>query len=120
MICSNLDLSFSFFFAPQIQNFTFIECRKKVMVKSCLIFLFLLFTFSYGKPVNPAKAPKVKTNVDAFKYLDKFGYNKCGSQGSGKKDGDGPLCETSFQSMIEHFQTVFHLPVTGKLDHPTI
>ena len=92
-------------------------------VKSCLIILLFLFKFSYGKPVkgkSSSKAPKVQTNVDALKFLDKFGYNKCGSRADGKiKDGE-PLCQSSFQTMTEHFQTVFHLPVTGKLDSATI
>jgi hypothetical protein len=95
------------------------------MVKSCLILLFLFFTFSYGKPVKESskpsvKAPKVTSTADAFKYLDKFGYNPCDDHGNGKTGGKGPLCESSFRTMIEHFQTVFHLPVTGKLDSPTI
>ncbi|CAF1082970.1 unnamed protein product [Adineta ricciae] len=95
-----------------------------------VLFYFLL-TFTNGKPVkskgkkaiekSPAKAPKVKTNTDALKYLDKFGYNACGGHGNGKSVvGGGPLCQSSFQTMIEHFQTVFRLPVTGKLDEATI
>jgi hypothetical protein len=96
-----------------------------MMVKSSTCLLFLCFIFSDGKSVKDktrtvsshshAKAPKVETNADAFKYLDKFGYNKC-SDGH----GNGPLCQSSFESMIEHFQTIFRLPVTGKLDKPTI
>ena len=83
-------------------------------------------TFTYGKPVkdktkkSSAKAPKVKTNTDALKYLDKFGYNQCGGNGNGKITGGGPLCQTSFETMIEHFQTLYRLPVTGKLDTPTM
>jgi hypothetical protein len=101
-----------------------------MIVKRCFIVFFLLFVFSYGKSVKEkskkaasrshTKAPKVKTTADAFKYLDKFGYDKCGSHGSGKLNGKEPLCQSNFQTMIEHFQTIFHLPVTGKLDEPTI
>ncbi|CAF3454820.1 unnamed protein product [Rotaria sp. Silwood1] len=88
----------------------------------------MLFTSSNGKPVKGTtkktsketarKAPTVKTNVDALKYLEKFGYNQC--ERPGKKKDKEPLCQSSFQTMIEHFQTVFHLPVTGKLDEKTI
>jgi len=101
-----------------------------MMVKFSLILLFLLFTFSYGKPVkeklkqapskSSAKAAKVTSNVDGLKYLEKFGYDKCGGHGSGKTAETGPLCQSNFQSMIEHFQTVHHLPVTGKLDPRTL
>jgi hypothetical protein len=96
---------------------------SRMMVKSCLIVLFFLFTYSYGKPVKakPKKAPTVKTNAEALKFLDKFGYNKCGDSPQGKKTSEkGPLCQSSFQTMIEHFQTVFRLPVSGKLDTKTI
>ncbi len=92
-----------------------------MIVKSSIFLLFLCFILSNGKPVKDkakiARAPKVETNSDAFKYLDRFGYNKCSDEKAGDK---GPLCQSSFQSMIEHFQTIFRLPVTGKLDPPTI
>jgi hypothetical protein len=93
-----------------------------MMFKLWLILLFLLFTVSYGKPVKSkshAKAPKVTSNTDALKYLEKFGYNHCGGHGSGNKEQTAPLCQSSFQTMIKHFQTIFHLPVTGKLDSVT-
>ena len=77
-----------------------------------LAVLVVLCTLTSGKPV---KAPTVKTNTDALKFLDKFGYSEC----SGNKD-DGPLCQSSLRTMIEHFQAAFHLEVTGKLDGPTI
>jgi hypothetical protein len=70
-----------------------------------------------GKSV---KAPKVQSTVDALKFLDKFGYNKCTSENNRHQQGDMPLCQSNFQGMIEHFQTVFRLPVTGKLDQATI
>jgi len=92
-------------------------------IQSYLILLLFLFTFSYGKPVKgklPSKAPKVQTNTDALKFLDKFGYNQCSSHAGGKtKDGE-PLCQSSYPTMIKHFQTVFGLPVSGKLDDRTI
>jgi hypothetical protein len=98
-------------------------------VRSCLLLLFFLLAFSYGKPVDktkktsgksPAKAPKVQSNTDALKYFDQFGYNKCGGHGSGKVAGEEVLCQSSLSTMLEHFQTVYHLPVTGKLDTPTV
>jgi hypothetical protein len=98
-------------------------------VKLYLFLVFFLFVFSYGKPVgkttkpsgkSPAKAPKVKSNTEALKYLDKFGYNKCGDHGSGKDAKEGALCQSSFQTMIEHFQTLYRLPVTGRLDEATV
>lgn len=66
------------------------------------------------------KAPGVKSNIDALQYLHKFGYNQCGGSGNAKTGDQGALCQSSFQTMIEHFQTVFRLPVTGKLDNATI
>lgn len=83
-------------------------------MKSSIVLYFALLTLSDGKPL---KAPQVKTNGDALKFFDKFGYNKCGEQTA---SNNGPLCQASFKSMIEHFQTVFRLPVTGKLDAATI
>ncbi len=99
------------------------------MIKSFILLVFLYFILCYGKPVkhktktiasrSKAKAPIVQTTGDALKFFDKFGYNKCGD-GQGKQISDGPVCQSSFQSMLEHFQTVFRLPVTGKLDSATI
>ena len=94
-------------------------------VELYLFLVFFLFVFSYGKPVgktakSSGKAPKVKSNTEALKYLDKFGYNKCGGHGSGKDAKEGALCQSSFQTMIEHFQTLFRLPVTGRLDEATV
>lgn len=105
-----------------------------MIVKPWLIFFFLLFIFSYGKPVKEKtkrtsgktstkshpKAPKVTSKVDALKYLEKFGHNPCSGHGSGNKLEKGPLCQSKFETMIEYFQTVFHLPVTGKLDAKTL
>ena len=101
-----------------------------MLVKSCLIFFFFVVALASGKPVkgkgakaphkSPAKAPKIGTNADALKFLDKFGYNQCGGHGSAKSVSEGPLCQSSFKTMIEHFQTIFRLPVTGKLDNATI
>ena len=85
-------------------------------MRSTVALLLALFTFSNGKPL---KAPQVKSNGDALKFFDKFGYNKCGVQTGGKPSKGEPLCQASFKSMLEHFQTVFHLPVTGKLDKAT-
>lgn len=81
-----------------------------------LIFLSLIFS-STGKPVT---APKVKSNADALKFFDKFGYNQCRVKNNRKDDEEGPLCQSDFRSMIKHFQTIFRLPVTGKLDEQTI
>lgn len=103
-----------------------------MIVKSCLIFLLVVLALVNGKPVKgkgakgkgsrkaPAKAPKVATNADALKYLDKFGYNQCGGHASIKPVGTGPLCQSSYKTMIEHFQTIYRLPVTGVLDTATI
>ncbi|CAF1375406.1 unnamed protein product [Rotaria sordida] len=101
-----------------------------MMVKDYFILLFFLFTFSYGKPVKGTakktsketarKAPTVQTNVDAMKYLEKFGYNQCGGPENTKTKKKEVLCQSSFETMIEHFQTVFRLPVTGELDSATI
>ncbi|CAF1452196.1 unnamed protein product [Rotaria magnacalcarata] len=100
------------------------------MIKLCFILVFIVFAFSYGKPLpgkahrplkpSASRAPGIKSNVDALKFLSKFGYNECGGSGSVQSKDTGPLCQSSFQTMLEHFQTVFHLPVTGKLDDKTL
>ena len=89
--------------------------------------LLILFTCFNAKPLKgksrktiSPKAPKVQSNIDALKYFDKFGYNKCGGHGNGKITDGGPLCQSSFQTMLEHFQTIYRLPVTGKLDNATL
>ncbi|CAF1420925.1 unnamed protein product [Adineta steineri] len=97
-----------------------------MIVKSCFIILFLFFTLSYGKPIKGktgkphAKAPKVQSNTDALKFLNKFGYNQCSGSVDVKTKDEGPLCQSSFQTMIEHFQTLYRLPVTGRLDAKTV
>ncbi|CAF1493737.1 unnamed protein product, partial [Adineta steineri] len=97
-----------------------------MIVKSCFIILFLFFTFSYGKPIkgktgkSHAKAPKVQSNTDALKFLNKFGYNQCSGSVDAKIKGEKPLCQSSLQTMIEHFQTFYRLPVTGRADDKTV
>lgn len=54
-----------------------------------------------------------------MKFFDQFGYNKCENPQT-TANQTGPLCQASFKSMIEHFQTIHRLPVTGKLDRKTI
>jgi hypothetical protein len=68
-----------------------------------------------------SKTYAIKSNIDAFKFLTQFGYNKC-EDPSGPKSGsrNGPACQSSLDSMLEAFQTAYHLPVTKKLDAPTI
>ena len=85
-----------------------------------IVQLFVLFFLTISTRGKPVQAPKVKTNSDALKFFDKFGYNKCGVKSDRKSDEDGPLCQSDFRSMIKHFQTIFRLPVTGKLDEQTI
>jgi len=101
-----------------------------------LVLCVLLLTLVIANPINrhslkhkktkhtvPPKKPSstavaVKSNMDAFKFLTQFGYNPCGNlPGS---NSDGPSCQTSFKSMLESFQTFFHLPVTKKLDAATL
>ena len=67
------------------------------------------------------KAPLIKTESDAFKYLNKFGYNPCGGDPSDGNGKDKPpiLCQSSMNTMLELFQKHYKLPVTGKLDKKT-
>ena len=90
-----------------------------MLFKHALIILlsFSLFDRTYCKPVT---APKVKKNPDAYKFLEKYGYSKCAVSKVPGQSNDGPLCQSSFRAMIEHFQTVFRLPVTGQLDKATV
>ncbi|CAF1023954.1 unnamed protein product, partial [Didymodactylos carnosus] len=60
------------------------------------------------------KVKPINSDIEAFNYLGKYGYNRCGD-GKHKE----VVCAMSIQSMLQHFQTVFHLPVTGKLDDKT-
>jgi len=76
-------------------------------------------TISPKKPSSTDVA--VKSNLDAFKFLTQFGYNRCGNHpGSNSDDDDGPSCQSSLESMLEDFQTFFHLPITKKLDAATL
>ncbi|CAF1475596.1 unnamed protein product, partial [Didymodactylos carnosus] len=64
------------------------------------------------------KRTAIKNELDAYSYLNKFGYDSCKSK---NKNGiDKALCSTDMKSMIKHYQTVFHLPVSGKLDEKTL
>jgi hypothetical protein len=72
----------------------------------------------YGK--NPSKALTIQQNTHALRYLTQFGYNPCeNSAGSKPSSHNGPSCISSMESMLENFQTKFHLPVTKKLDDAT-
>ena len=63
----------------------------------------------------------VKSEMDAFKYLTRFGYNPCeSSSDSNSSDLNRPSCQSSLETMLKQFQTNFHLPVTKKLDAATV
>lgn len=88
------------------------------MIKYSLLLFLVFCTICDGK--SKAKTGrKVQTNGEALKFFDQFGYNKCENPQT-RTNTTGPLCQASFKSMIEHFQTVHRLPVTGKLDRKTI
>jgi hypothetical protein len=104
-----------------------------------LVFYILLLTSVTPNPINKhslklrtkkhivlpkkihSEASTIKSNIDAFKFLTQFGYNKC-EDPSGPNSGsrNGPACQSSLESMLEAFQTAYHLPVTKKLDAATI
>jgi hypothetical protein len=63
----------------------------------------------------------VKSSTDAFKFLTQFGYNPCeNSPWSKSDDRDGQQCQSNIESMLQAFQSAFHLPVTKKLDAATL
>ncbi len=104
-----------------------------------LVFYILLLTAVIPKPINKhslkqktkkhsvlpekihSETSAIKSNIDAFKFLTQFGYNKC-EDPSGPQSGsrNGPVCQSSLESMLEAFQIAYHLPVTKKLDAATI
>jgi hypothetical protein len=64
----------------------------------------------------------IKSDTDAFKFLTRFGYNRCKHiEGRPKATGlAGLLCRSSMESMLTNFQTTFHLPITKKVDAATL
>ena len=103
-----------------------------MIVKFHSIFLFLLLASFCGKTVKgkpkrisgrlSLKQSQITTKTDVYKFLDKFGYNKCSryrNETTGIRSR-GPPCQISLQSMLKYFQTVFGLPATGEVDDETI
>lgn len=100
------------------------------MLKFYLFFLLILICID-GKPLKnnakkltsselPPTAAPIKTDADAMTFLIKYGYNEPGGCDDGKINDKEPLRQSSFQTMIESFQTLFNLPVSGKLDNATV
>ncbi|CAF3514673.1 unnamed protein product [Rotaria sp. Silwood1] len=104
-----------------------------------LIFSSLLLTFVIGNPLNQhflknkrvkrsvfqsevaSNDVTIKSNADAFKFLTEFGYNRCQTpSGTDSEIYQSPACQSSFELMLEYFQTSFHLPVTRELDAATL
>ena len=74
---------------------------------------------TFGKKY--AVTSTVKSNVDAFKYLIKYGYNSCENKTGLKKNNKTSIdCRPDLQSMMKDFQRKFKLKVTGKLDQKTL
>ncbi|CAF0814873.1 unnamed protein product [Adineta ricciae] len=77
----------------------------------------LLILFSITTLFHPVFCAKtrdkqpVKSQDDAYAYLNKFGYNPC-------KDAK-VQCSLSLKSLLQTYQKLFHLKVTGKLDDST-
>ncbi len=68
-----------------------------------------------------SEASTIKSNIDALKFLTQFGYNKCDDPSGTKSGGrNGPICQSSLESMLEAFQIAYHLPVTKTLDAATV
>ena len=98
-----------------------------------LCFLTLIFVSAIpGKKVSSehsTKSPRnnvqsktfvVKSDMDAFKYLTRFGYNPCENpSGSNLSDYNHSSCQSDLESMLKQFQTNFRLPITKKLDDAT-
>lgn len=102
---------------------------KTAVIAESLVLLWILINTSASSVQKSKKKPakinvgafRIKSNSDAFTYLSKFGYNKCDNQPeSNKKKGHTVLCQSSVESMVKDFQTVYQLPVTGELDRKTL
>ena len=87
-----------------------------------LVLLALIFESSLSAKTTgkPEKAPLIKNDVDAFNYLNRFGYNPCAARSGGGKEGGPLLCQSTINAMVEEFQKKYKLPVTGKLDKKTL
>jgi len=100
--------------------FCFIETNS-MLVKSCLFVIVVLLNLTFAKPTSPKKtASRVRTNADAIKYLTKYGYNQPGgSVNVNTSSKSQPSRQSNIPTMIRHFQTVYRIPVSGKIDNVT-
>lgn len=73
------------------------------------------------KGKSSSQAPRIQTNEDALNFLNKFGYNQCGGHIQMQRQRmENHYVNQVLKTMTEQFQTVFQLPVTGKLDNVTV
>src|SRR5689334_19036321 len=104
---------------------------KNLLFISIVFFLTLITSHKRAaKPVHQSKktletkyliAATVKSKLDAFKYLSKYGYNPCQNQtGFETNNIKSDLCQGDIESMLKDFQSKYKLPVTGKLDQETL
>jgi len=97
------------------------------------IVLLLTLTTSFNTLASPlhkprskhetkyVKASAIKSDLDALKYLDQYGYNLCENRNGSSASGEnGVLCQSSVELMLKEFQAAYRLPATGKLDSETL
>lgn len=90
-----------------------------MQVESCLFALVFLLSLTFAKPLKKT-APRIRTQADALKYLTKYGYNQPGGYGDANSSNKSqPSRQSSFPTMIRHFQSVYRIPVSGKIDNTT-
>ena len=79
-------------------------------ISSLILFVFLI---SIDSSFSAKKAPVqgVKSQDDAYSWLNKYGYNPCLNT--------QVQCSLSLDSLLKEYQARFRLAVTGKLDEST-
>lgn len=93
-----------------------------MLVKSCLFVNLILLSLTFAKPSPSQKriAPRVQTHADAIRYLTKYGYNQPGGSGDANTSSKSqPSRQSNAPTMIRHFQSVYRIPVSGKVDNIT-
>lgn len=80
-------------------------------MKIIVFLLIFIIDFSSGVKKDRTRKQSVKTQDDAYVWLNKYGYNPCSNA--------NVQCSLSFSSLIKDYQTRFGLKKTGKLDDAT-
>lgn len=83
-------------------------------MRSALVLFVSILILSFSASLSAKKTRTkqgVKTQDDAYAWLNKYGYNPCLNA--------NVQCSLSFSSLLKEYQTRFGLKITGKLDEQT-